>query len=156
MRVAVYPGSFDPLTNGHLDILQRGSRLFDQLIVAILNNPAKQPLFALSDRMEMIREVTGSMPNVSVQHFNGLLVDLLPHIILRGIRTVADYEVEQQMAVLNRQLRPEHETVFLMASPANAAISSRAVKEISSLGGDVSSFVPPPVALRLKQKFASR
>lgn len=156
MRKAVYPGSFDPLTNGHLDILQRGARLFDQLVIAILQNGGKQPLFSVAERREMIAEAVADIPNVAVEQFEGLLIGLEPNIVLRGIRTFADYEFEQQMAVLNRQMRPDLETVFLMASPAHAAISSRVVKEIAGLGGDVSAFVPPAIAQRLKGKFSAR
>ncbi len=150
---AIYPGSFDPLTNGHLDVYNRASRLFEHVTVAILNNSQKHPLFSIDERIEMLREV---IPDVTIKQFGGLLVDLEPSVIIRGIRNITDYEIEQQMAVLNRRLRPELDTVFLLASPENAAVSSRIVKEISGLGGDVSSFVPAPVAQRLKMKFATR
>jgi pantetheine-phosphate adenylyltransferase len=155
--VAIYAGSFDPLTNGHLDLIARGSRLVDQLIVAILNNTQKQPLFAIEDRKEMIGEAVGVFPNVEVDSFNGLLVHYAArrnaNAILRGIRAVSDYESELQMALLNRRMRPETETIFLLASEEYSMISSRMIKEVVMLGGDVSSFVPPTVAGRLKSRF---
>jgi len=157
--VAIYPGSFDPLTNGHLDIISRGSRLTDSLVVAVLSNTQKQPLFSVAERLEMIRETTAQMPNVAVDSFSGLLVDYAAtrgaNIVLRGIRAISDYETELQMALLNRRLWPETETVFLMAGEEFSFISSRMVKEIFKLGGDVSSFVPAIVAERLRAKFGS-
>lgn len=155
--VAIYAGSFDPLTNGHLDLIARGSRLVDQLIVAILNNTQKQPLFAIEDRKEMIREAVGSFSNIEVDSFDGLLVHYAArrnaNLILRGIRAVSDYESELQMALLNRRMRPGTETIFLLASEEYSMISSRMIKEVVMLGGDVSSFVPPVVARRLHAKF---
>ena len=155
--VAIYPGSFDPLTNGHLDIISRAARLTDNLIVAILNNSQKEPLFSLDERLQMLSEETASIANVEVASFSGLLVDYAAHrsanAIIRGIRAISDYEIELQMALLNRKLRPETETLFLMASVEFSFISSRMVKEIITLQGDVSSFVPPGVAARLHKKF---
>jgi pantetheine-phosphate adenylyltransferase len=155
--VAIYPGSFDPLTNGHLDLISRGSRLVDRLIVAILRNDAKQPLFSVEERMEMIHEVIGrDYPNVEVDCFNGLLVDYAAHrganLIFRGIRAISDYEYELQMTLMNRRLRPEIETVFLMAGEAYSFISSRLVKEVVRLQGSVAELVPPSVHARLQNR----
>ncbi|MBV9038936.1 MAG: pantetheine-phosphate adenylyltransferase [Acidobacteriaceae bacterium] len=154
--IAVYPGSFDPLTNGHLDIIARGCRLFDRLIVAVLVNSQKQPLFEIPERLAMIREGTAHLPNVEVDSFEGLLVDYVTRrnadVVLRGIRAISDYEMELQMALLNRRMRPQMETVFLMASEENSFISSRMVKEIFRLGGDVTGFVPEIVAKYLHTK----
>jgi pantetheine-phosphate adenylyltransferase len=151
--VAIYPGSFDPLTNGHLDVIARGSKLVDRLIVAVLTNTQKAPLFAVSERLEIIREATADLPNVEVDGFGGLLVEYAAAqnatVIIRGIRAISDYENELQMALLNRRMRPELETVFLMASEEYSFISSRMVREISQLGGDVTGFVPPIVTARL-------
>src|SRR3569833_165127 len=131
--VAIYPGSFDPLTNGHLDLIARGARLFRQLIVAVLRNTQKQPLFSVEERLGMMREVCGAFPNVKVDSFDGLLVDYAARrnatAILRGIRAISDYEVELQMAHVNRRLRPETETIFLLASEEYAFVSSRMIKE---------------------------
>jgi pantetheine-phosphate adenylyltransferase len=153
---AIYPGSFDPLTNGHLDLIARGSRLVDQLIVAVLENSQKQPLFPVAERVEMLKQATAAFANVEVDSFQGLLVDYAAHrqagVILRGIRAISDYETELQMALLNRRMRPNIETIFLMASEQNSFLSSRLVKEIATLGGDVSSFVPAGVWKRLHGK----
>ena len=154
--VAIYPGSFDPITNGHLDLIQRGSALFDRLIVAILRNDEKRPLFSVEDRMEMLREVIGGLTNVEVGSFDGLLVDYAGQrgasVILRGIRAISDYEYELQMALMNRRLRPEIETVFLMAGEAHSFISSRLVKEVIRLGGNISGLVPPAIEGRLRRR----
>lgn len=154
--VAIYPGSFDPITNGHLDLIARGSRLVDRLIVAILQNRSKHPLFDLNERKEMLRQVTESFPNVEIDSFDGLLVDYAARrgatVIVRGIRAISDYEHELQMTLMNRRLRPETETIFLMASEAYSFISSRLVKEIISLNGNVSDLVPKLVEERLRQK----
>lgn len=158
--LAIYPGSFDPLTNGHLDLISRGSRLFDRLIVAILSNTQKEPLFPVEERVRMIRETTSHYENVEVDSFEGLLIDYAArrgaNAILRGIRAISDYETELQMALLNRRMRPDTETIFLMAGEEFSFISSRMIKEIITLGGDVSSFVPEPVAARLREKFWMR
>jgi pantetheine-phosphate adenylyltransferase len=154
--IAIYPGSFDPITNGHLDLIQRGSRLFDRLIVSILRNERKEPLFTVEERAEMLREVVGEYPNVEVDSFDGLLVDYAAArsatVLLRGIRAISDYEYELQMALMNRRLRPEIETVFLMANEAYSFISSRLVKEVFSLGGDIAGLAPPLVEARMRAK----
>jgi pantetheine-phosphate adenylyltransferase len=154
--VALYPGSFDPITNGHLDLIQRGSALFDRLIVAILRNDEKRPLFGVDERIEMVQEAIGHLPNVEVGSFGGLLVDYAAQsgasVILRGIRAVSDYEYELQMALMNRRLRPDVETVFLMASEAYSFISSRLVKEVIRLGGNIGDLVPPSIEGRLKRR----
>jgi pantetheine-phosphate adenylyltransferase len=152
--IAIYPGSFDPVTNGHLDIISRAARFVDHLIVAILHNTQKTPLFAPAERIAMIRESTAHLDRVEVDAFEGLLVDYAAKrdatLIIRGIRAISDYELELQMAAMNRRLRPETETVFLLGSEEHSFISSRMVKEIFSLGGDVSTFVPPAVLKRLR------
>jgi pantetheine-phosphate adenylyltransferase len=154
--VALYPGSFDPITSGHLDLIARGSRLFDKLIVAILRNDSKTALFSVDERIEMLREVVQKFPNVEVGAFDGLLVDYASEagarVILRGIRAVSDYEYELQMALMNRRLRPEIETVFLMAGEAHSFISSRLVKEVIGLGGKISGLVPPSVEVKLRER----
>jgi pantetheine-phosphate adenylyltransferase len=154
--VAIYPGSFDPITNGHLDLIERGSKLAERLVVAILRNANKQALFSAEERMEMLREVVTPYPNVEIDSFNGLLVDYAAEkratYILRGIRAISDYEYELQMALMNRRLRPEIETVFMMSGEAYSFISSMLVKEIIRLGGNVSGLVPPTVEARLKRR----
>lgn len=155
--VAIYPGSFDPITNGHLDLVERGARLFEKLIVAVLQNEGKGvPLFSAEERCQMLREVVQRFPNVEVDFFNGLLVDYAASkhatAILRGIRAISDYEYELQMALMNRRLRPDIETVFLMAAESYSFISSRIVKEVISLGGDISGLVPPSVEARLRDR----
>ena len=155
---AIYPGSFDPITFGHLDVIQRGALLFDRLIVSILRNDTKAPLFSVEERMEMLREVLGDYPNVAVDSFGGLLVEhAAAHgatVLLRGIRAISDYENEWQMALMNRRLRPGLETVFMMASETHSFISSRLVKEVFSLGGNVAGLVPPSVEARLRGRLA--
>jgi pantetheine-phosphate adenylyltransferase len=154
--IAIYPGSFDPITNGHLDLIARGSRLVERLIVAILANESKQPLFSVDERVEMLREVLSPYPNVEVGRFNGLTVAYAAergaNVIIRGIRAISDYEYELQMALMNRRLQPSIETAFLMAGEAYSYISSKLVKEVASLGGSISGLVPPPVEERLKQR----
>jgi pantetheine-phosphate adenylyltransferase len=154
--VGVYPGSFDPITNGHLDLIQRGARITDRLIVAVLRNEQKEPLFSVEERMEMLAEVVKDIPNVEVDSFHGLLVDYAfrkgATVILRGIRAISDYEYELQMALMNRRLAPEIETVFMMAGEAYSFISSRIVKEVISLGGNITDLVPPCVEARLRQR----
>jgi pantetheine-phosphate adenylyltransferase len=154
--IAVYPGSFDPITNGHLDLVERGARLCDRLIVAVLENESKQPLFTVAERMEMLREVVRDYANVEVGSFDGLLVDYARQkgatAIVRGIRAISDYEHELQMALMNRRLCPSVETVFLMSSEAYSFISSRIVKELIRLGGNLTGLVPPSVEVRLRNR----
>jgi pantetheine-phosphate adenylyltransferase len=156
--LAIYPGSFDPVTNGHLDLIERGAKLFDRLIVAVLQNLDKDPLFALSERLEMLREVTRPWPNVEVDVFEGLLVEFArqkrAQVILRGIRALSDYEYELQMALMNRKLEPKIETVFMMPAEAYSYLSSRLVREIARLGGSLKDMVPPRVEERLRAKFS--
>ncbi|MBI4459269.1 MAG: pantetheine-phosphate adenylyltransferase, partial [Acidobacteria bacterium] len=151
-----YPGSFDPITNGHMDLIERGSKIFDELIVAVLRNPEKSPLFSVEERVEMLREVTQNSPNVSVDTFDGLLVDYAvrrqARVILRGIRAISDYEYEMQMALMNRKLDPNLETVFMMPAVAYTFLSSRLVREVCQLGGDIRGLVPPLVEERLRTK----
>lgn len=154
--VALYPGSFDPITNGHLDLIERGARLCDRLIVAILRNEDKKPLFTVDERVDMLHEVVRCYPNVEVESFDGLLVHYAQQkgatVILRGIRAISDYEYELQMALMNRRLCPAIETVFLMAGEANSFISSRLVKQVIALGGNISGLVPPSVEARLRER----
>jgi pantetheine-phosphate adenylyltransferase len=156
-RVALYPGSFDPLTNGHLDILSRARSLADRVVVAILENDEKTPLFSVSERMEMIREIVGDDLSTPVRSFSGLLVDFAREmgatLIVRGLRAVSDYEYELQMALMNRRLMPSIETVFLMAKEEYSYVSSRLVKEVARLEGDVTGLVPESVRRRLVAKF---
>lgn len=151
---ALFPGTFDPPTNGHVDLIQRGARLFGHLTVAILNNPGKNPLFSVAERVEMLEEVTHSIENVSVATFDGLMVDFARRegasAVLRGIRAISDYEYEFQMALMNRRLAPEIETVFLQPAGRYSYISSRMLKEVASFGGDVTGLVPPNVLKRLR------
>jgi pantetheine-phosphate adenylyltransferase len=151
---ALYPGTFDPPTNGHVDLIQRGAKIFDHLTVAILVNPVKNPLFTVEERVEMLKEATRSLGNVSIATFNGLMVEFAQHIgasaVLRGIRAISDYEHEFQMALMNRRLAPEIETVFLQPAGRYSFVSSRMVKEVVSFGGDVSGLVPPNVLKRLR------
>jgi pantetheine-phosphate adenylyltransferase len=154
--LAIYPGSFDPVTNGHLDLIERAAKIFERLIVAVLRNTDKAPLFTLAERVEMLREVTRAFPNVEVDTFDGLLVDyarrMQARVLLRGIRAVSDYEYELQMALMNRKLEPEMETVFMLPAQAYSYVSSRLVREIARLGGPVSGLVPPAVEQRLRTK----
>jgi len=154
--IAIYPGSFDPLTNGHLDLIERGSKIFDELIVAILRNPEKSPLFSLGERREMIEVMTEPWNNVRVDVFEGLMVDYATKVkasaVLRGIRAISDYEYELQMALMNRKLSPELETVFMMPAEAYSYLSSRLVREIAQLGGSIQGLVPEMVEQRLRQK----
>lgn len=158
--VAVYPGSFDPITNGHLDLIQRCAPLVDRLVVAVLRNAHKHPLFTLEERVEMMRDVLQPFPNVEVDSFDGLLVDYArrknAQLLLRGIRAISDYEYELQMALMNRRLAPEIETMFMMAGEAYSFISSKLVKEVIGLGGNINGLVPLSVEEKLKQRFLSR
>jgi len=150
---AIYPGTFDPPTNGHLDLIERGSKLFDHLTVAILVNPVKNPLFTVEERVEMLEEATGPLGNVSVATFDGLMVAFARKVgasaVLRGIRAISDYEHEFQMALMNRRLAPDVETVFLQPAGRYSFVSSRMVKEVFSFGGDISGLVPPNVVKKL-------
>ena len=153
---AIYPGSFDPPTNGHLDLIERGSKIFDELTVAILRNVEKPPLFSVGERRRMLEELTSKFKNVTVDVFDGLTVDYAARVkasaVLRGIRALSDYEYELQMALMNRKLRPELETVFMMPAEKYSYLSSRLVREVARLGGDVSRLVPEIVEQRLKEK----
>lgn len=154
--VAIYPGSFDPITSGHLDVIERGSRICDRLVVAILRNESKSPLFGVDERMQMLKEVVAPYPNVEVDSFDGLLAHYALHkgarLILRGIRAISDYEYELQMALMNRRLQPQLETVFLLAGEQYSFISSKLVKEVISLGGNIAGLVPPAVEQRLRER----
>jgi pantetheine-phosphate adenylyltransferase len=154
--LAIYPGSFDPVTNGHLDLIERAAKIFDRLIVAVLRNVDKAPMFTLEERVEMLREATRPWANVEVDVFAGLLVDYAQKhnasIILRGIRAISDYEYELQMAMMNRKLGPNLETVFMIPAEAYSYLSSRLVREIAKLGGPVEGLVPPAVEQRLRAK----
>jgi pantetheine-phosphate adenylyltransferase len=155
--VGIYPGTFDPVTNGHLDVIQRGSRISGKLIVGVLSNEEKDPLFTVPERVEMLRDAVRRFPNVEVESFDGLLVEYArqkrARVILRGIRAISDYEYELQMALMNRRLAPEIETVFLMAGEAYSFISSRLVKEVIRLGGAITGLVPPEVEARLRDRY---
>lgn len=155
-RVAIYPGSFDPLTSGHVDIIERGSRIFDAIIVAILVNSEKAPLFSEKERVEIIQDVFKDAGNVKVDTFNGLLVDYAKQkqasVLVRGLRAVSDFEYEFQMALMNRHLDPALETVFMMPAEQYTYISSRLIKEVFSLGGEITGLVPPIVEERLRAK----
>lgn len=156
--IAIYPGSFDPLTNGHLDLIERGSKIFDQLIVAILRNAEKgEALFSLKERRDMLEAMTERYGNVKIDTFDGLLVDYARRVgaraVLRGIRAISDYEYELQMALMNRKLQPQLETVFMMPAEAYSYLSSRLVKEVFRLGGSVRGLVPELVEERLREKF---
>jgi pantetheine-phosphate adenylyltransferase len=160
LRIAVYPGSFDPVTNGHLDIIERAAILFDRLIVAVSLNPGKQPLFSVEERMDMLKEVTQPFYNVIVDAFNGLTVNFAKkneaQAIIRGLRAISDFENEFMMALTNKKLQTSVETVFLMTRAEYSFISSSAVKEVASFGGCVKDMVPPVVAERLREKFKNR
>jgi pantetheine-phosphate adenylyltransferase len=155
-RTAIYPGSFDPLTNGHLAIIQRGLKLFDRLIVAVANNPQKTPLFTVAEREALILDAVGNDPRVEVDAFDGLLVDYARrrdvHTVLRGLRAVSDFEYEFQLANMNKRLLPEFESVFVMTGEDYFFVSARLVREVATFGGDVSGFVPANVLEALRKK----
>ncbi|MFN0066581.1 MAG: pantetheine-phosphate adenylyltransferase [Limisphaerales bacterium] len=156
MRTAIYPGSFDPLTNGHLDVIQRAARIFDRVIVAVASSEAKQPLFTLAERGELVRRSVAGLANVETDHFDGLLVDYVVRrggaAVVRGLRAVSDFEFEFQLALMNRRLDERVETLFMMPRETYTFLSSRLVKEIARLGGDVSPFVPLPVLEALRRR----
>ena len=158
--LAVYPGSFDPLTNGHVDIISRGARLFDRIVVAILVNAEKAPLFSMAERVEIARVVFKDHPNVEVDTFDGLLVDYVERrqarVIVRGLRAISDFEFEFQLALMNRRLNPKIETVFMMPAEQYSYISSRLIKEVFALGGRVHGLVPDMVEARLRDKQAAK
>src|SRR4051812_8152004 len=158
--LAVYPGAFDPLTNGHVDIISRGARVFDRIVVAILVNAEKSPMFTMPERVEIAREVFKTQPKVEVDTFNGLLVDYVERkqaqVIVRGLRAVSDFEFEFQMALMNQRLKPNIDTVFMMPAEQYTYISSRLIKEVFSLGGRVHGLVPDLVEERLRRKGAKR
>jgi len=158
MRTVIYPGSFDPLTNGHLDVIQRATKLFDKVIVAVAQNESKNPLFDLADRVNLVQQAIKHLPQVEVDSFDGLLVDYVEsrsgQAVVRGLRAVSDFEFEFQLALMNRKLNERIETIFMMPKDTYTFLSSRIVKEIARLGGDVSSFVPAHVQTALKTKLS--
>lgn len=155
-RIAIYPGSFDPLTNGHLDVIRRAARLFDHVIVAVAENESKQPLFTLAERVTLVKKAVVALPNVQVDSFDGLLVNYVrrrkAQAIVRGLRAVSDFEFEFQLALMNRKLNENIETIFMMPKDTYTFLSSRIVKEIARLGGDVRPFVPAHVRIALLKK----
>ncbi len=157
MRIAVYPGSFDPITNGHLDVIKRASRLYDKLVVGVLSNGNKTPLFSVEERVAMITSVTNSIENVEVDTFEGLLVDFAASknatVIVKGLRTVADFEYEFQMALLNKALNPEYETMFMMTDTKYSYISSSMVRELAGFHGDLTGLVPCEIIEKIKEKY---
>ncbi len=158
MRTVIYPGSFDPFTNGHLDVVQRASKLFDRVVVAVAKNDGKHPLFTVEERLKLVQQSVRRLPNVEADTFDGLLVDYVmrrsAQAVLRGLRAVSDFEFEFQLALMNRKLNERVETIFMMPKDTYVFLSSRIVKEIAQLGGDVSAFVPAHVEAALKVKFA--
>ncbi len=157
MTRAIYPGSFDPITNGHLDIIERSSKMVDELVVGVLNNSAKNSLFSVEERVSMLKEMTKDMPNVKVDSFDGLLVDFMEQIgatiIIRGLRAISDYEYELQIAQTNHKVNPKVDTVFLTSSLEYAYLSSTIVKEFASYGGDISQFVPEQLVDKIYAKY---
>ena len=160
MRTVIYPGSFDPLTNGHLDVVQRAAKLFDRVIVAVAQNEGKQPLFALGERRALVAQAVKHLPNVTADTFDGLLVEYVAgkkaQVIVRGLRAVSDFEFEFQLALMNRKLDENIETIFMTPKDTYTFLSSRIVKEIARLGGDVSPFVPPQIRTALLKKLKPR
>jgi pantetheine-phosphate adenylyltransferase len=157
MRTVIYPGSFDPLTNGHLDVLQRATKLFDRVVIAVAKNDSKNPCFSLRERLALVKQCVSHLPNVEADSFDTLLVEYVEkrgaQAIIRGLRAVSDFEFEFQLALMNRKLNGRVETIFMMPKDTYTFLSSRMVKEIARLGGDVSSFVPPPVQAVLNNRF---
>jgi pantetheine-phosphate adenylyltransferase len=160
MRTAIYPGSFDPLTNGHLDVVQRAAKLFDRIVVAVAKNEGKSPLFTHNERLALVKQAVKHLPNVEADAFDGLLVDYVvgkkAQAIVRGLRAISDFEFEFQLALMNRKLNENIETIFMMPKDTYTFLSSRIVKEIARLGGDVSSFVPSHVRIALQKKLKPR
>lgn len=160
MRIAVYPGSFDPLTYGHLDIIQRSSRVFDKVIVAVVKNRSKKPLFSVEERMDFIKRCISDLPNVEVDHFDGLLVNFVidkgAQVIVKGLRAMSDFEYEFQMALLNRKLQPEVETMFLMTDHKYSYLSSSMAKEIAGLGGSIQDLVPENILQDILDKYSEK
>ena len=156
-KSAMYPGSFDPITNGHVDIIERGLRVFDRIVVAVLENPKKAPLFTTKERVRMIQDIFASKKEVEVRAFDGLLVDFArargTRVVMRGLRAISDFEYEFQMALMNRNLAPDIETFFMMPNVNYSFLSSNLVREVAALGGSVEGLVPGPVALKLRDKF---
>ena len=160
MLRAIYPGSFDPVTNGHLDVIRRSSKMVDELIVGVLNNNAKMPLFSVEERVRMLKEVTKDIPNVRIYPFDGLLIDFTAKmeagVVIRGLRAITDFEYELQMSQTNHKLNPDVETIFLTTSTEYSYLSSTTVKEIASYGGDITQFVPEAVVGKLEQKMKEK
>ena len=160
MLRAIYPGSFDPVTNGHLDVIRRSSKMVDELIVGVLNNTAKMPLFSVEERVRMLKEVTKDIPNVRIYPFDGLLIDFAAKmeagVVIRGLRAITDFEYELQMSQTNHKLNPDVETIFLTTSIEYSYLSSTTVKEIASYGGDITQFVPEAVVGKLEQKMKEK
>lgn len=160
MKIAVYPGSFDPVTLGHIDIIKRTATMFDKVIIGVLNNRAKSPLFTAEERVELLKEVTGDIPNAEVQAFKGLLIDFVrqnhANVIVRGLRAITDFEYELQMAQTNRVIAPEIDTIFLTTNLKYSYLSSSIVKEIAEYDGDISAFLPPAAAVRVRAKLEEK
>lgn len=159
MTRVIYPGTFDPITNGHKDLVQRAARLFDEVVIGVAANPTKQPMFSLEERVELAHKVLGDLSNVKIVGFSGLLVDFARQhqasVLIRGLRAVSDFEYEFQLANMNRAMWPEFESIFLTPSEHLSYISSSLVREIASMNGDITPFVPPPVALALRERFST-
>ena len=160
MRTAIYPGSFDPLTNGHLDVIERAAKLFDRVVVAVAKNDSKHPLFTLAERLSLVKAAIRHLPHVEADSFEGLLIEYVARqkaqAVVRGLRAVSDFEFEFQLALMNRKLNDNFETIFMMPKDTYTFLSSRIVKEIAQLGGDVSAFVPPHVKTALIKKLKPR
>lgn len=158
MKTAIYPGSFDPVTLGHYDIIERSSKIFDKVIVGVLINSAKSPLFSLEERVKMLQDVTANLPNVEIRSFHGLLIDFArqndANVIVRGLRAVTDFDYEMQLAQMNRVIAPEIDTLFLTTNLKYAYLSSSMVKEVASYGGDISEFLEPAIAEQVRAKYA--